>query len=206
MQKKEESAASHNTGVSDAKGKSCRRETIIHVCYTIQQRPDHFLNKTWQKKKKKKKKCSISGCWSSRNETNPARKAAGKKQFYSESRKVLTRSSLKQRDRLHLYIPAQWTRRKKTRYRRASIRVWGFRFWSLAKNKGWLGCCCCCFLKLQMGVCSCGMCGCCCCCCFLQHPPKTSSVVSFSAVLLLIRFLLQCCPLWVGLCVFVFLS
>ncbi len=54
MQKKEESAASHNTGVSDAKGKSCRRETIIHVCYTFQQRPDHFLNKTWHKKKKKK--------------------------------------------------------------------------------------------------------------------------------------------------------
>ncbi len=136
MQKKEESAASHNTGVSDAKGKSCRRETIIHVCYTIQQRPDHFLNKTWQKKKKKK--CSISGCWSSQNETNPAKKAAGKKQFYSESRKVLTRSSLKQRDRLHPYIPAQWTRRKKTRYRRSSIRVWGFRFWRLAKNKGWV--------------------------------------------------------------------
>ncbi len=93
MQKKEESAASHNTGVSDAKGKSCRKETIIHVCYTFQQRPNHFLNKTWhkKKKKKKKKKFCISGCWSSQNETNPARKAARKKQIFPESRTVLTR-------------------------------------------------------------------------------------------------------------------
>jgi hypothetical protein len=62
--------------------------------------------------------CSTSGCWSSQNETNPARKAAEKKQIYSESRKVLTRSSLKQRDRLHPYIHAhrqsQSTRRKKS--------------------------------------------------------------------------------------------
>ncbi len=188
MQKKEESAASHNTGVSDAKGKSCRRETIIHVCYTFQQRPDHFLNKTWhkKKKKKKKKKCSISGCRSLQNETNPARKPAWQKAilFWKQNSTYQIKSeSTRSTSPLHPCSSANsMNKKKKNRHRRASIRVWGFRVWRLAKRKGWVGCCCCFFLQLQMGVCSCGMCGCSC-CCFLQHPPRTSSVVSFSAAL-----------------------
>jgi len=36
----------------------------------------------------------------------PQENLRGKKQFYFESRTVLTRSSLNQRDRLHPYIPA----------------------------------------------------------------------------------------------------
>jgi hypothetical protein len=57
----------------------------------------------------------------------PQEKLRGKSKSFLKAEQYLPGSSLKQRDRLHPYIPpnrqSQWTRRKKTRHRRASIRV-----------------------------------------------------------------------------------
>jgi len=139
----------------------------------------------------------------------PQENLRGKKQFYSESRTVLTRSSLNQRDRLHPYIPAhrqiQWTKRKKigTDARQLGFEALGFEDWRRGRDGLGVAVVSFCNCKWVFAVVGCvGVVVVVSCNTHRGRAASSPSLLRF----LLIRVLLQCWPLWVGLCVFVFLS